>query len=140
MTKSSLNLSPQRVWTLVLIEGDSHLFNKKSPVEAQATKSLKKENKEFAVAIITEGCNFEGKLYCKGATRIGGKVDGEIISEGLLIVEDSAFLNADISAEDIIIQGTVHGSLEAKGRVELSPTSVFEGSIKTESLVIKRVR
>ena len=110
---------------------------KKNQVEAQASKSLKKENKDFAVAIITEGCNFEGKLYCKGATRIGGKVEGEIISEGLLIVEDSAKLFADIIAEDIIIQGSVQGSLEAKGRVELSSTSLFEGSIKTDSLVVQ---
>ena len=61
---------------------------KKSQTEAQTVKSLKKDSKDFAVAIITEGCNFEGKLYCKGATRIGGKVDGEIISEGLLIIEE----------------------------------------------------
>jgi cytoskeletal protein CcmA (bactofilin family) len=110
---------------------------KKSQTEVQAVKSLKKDSKDFAVAIITEGCNFEGKLYCKGATRIGGKVDGEIISEGLLIVEDSANLKADITAEDIIIQGSIHGNLSSNGRVELSPTSVFEGSIKTNSLVIQ---
>ena len=110
---------------------------KKSQAEVQAVKSLKKDNKDFAVAIITEGCNFEGKLYCKGATRIGGKVDGEIISEGLLIVEDSANLKADITAEDIIIQGQVSGSLVSNGRVELSPTSRFQGSIKTDSLVIQ---
>ena len=116
--------------------GDVNLF-KKSQAEVEVTKSLKKDSKDFAVAIITEGCNFEGKLYCKGATRIGGKVNGEIISEGLLIVEDSAILKADITAEDIIIQGSIHGSLESNGRVELSPTSVFEGSIKTGSLVIQ---
>ncbi len=110
---------------------------KKSQAEAQTVKSLKKDSKDFAVAIITEGCNFEGKLYCKGATRIGGKVDGEIISEGLLIIEDSANLKADITAEDIIIQGQIHGNLSSNGRVELSPTSVFEGSIKTDSLVIQ---
>ncbi len=116
--------------------GDGSLF-KKSQTEVQTVKSLKKDSKDFAVAIITEGCNFEGKLYCKGATRIGGKVDGEIISEGLLIVEDSASLKADITAEDIIIQGQIHGNLSSNGRVELSPTSVFEGSIKTDSLVIQ---
>ena len=37
----------------------------------------------------------------------------------------------------IIIQGQINGNLSSNGRVELSPTDVFEGSIKTDSLVIQ---
>src|SRR5262245_2268512 len=49
-----------------------------------------------AVTILTTGCHFSGKLYCRGASRIGGKIDGQIVSEGLLIVEEEAVITAEI--------------------------------------------
>jgi len=94
--------------------------------------------KDFAVTIITNGCHFSGKLYCKGSTRIGGKVEGEIISEGLLIVEEGAIINAEVRVEDIVIQGHFKGTLEATGKVELSSSCIFEGDINTSSLVVQK--
>ncbi|MDQ3230396.1 MAG: polymer-forming cytoskeletal protein [Pseudobdellovibrionaceae bacterium] len=93
--------------------------------------------KDYAVTIITSGCHFSGKLYCKGSTRIGGKVDGEIVSEGLLIIEEEAMISAEVKAEDIVIQGHLRGTVEAHGKVELSPTCVFEGDIITPVLVVQ---
>jgi cytoskeletal protein CcmA (bactofilin family) len=52
---------------------------------------------ESAITILTPGCHFTGKLYCHGSSRIGGKVDGEIVSEGVLIIEEEAQINADQS-------------------------------------------
>ena len=93
--------------------------------------------RDLAVTILTNGCHFSGKLYCRGSTRIGGKIDGEIISEGLLIIEEEALINADIKADEAVIQGKVNGKLTAKGRVELCSSSVYKGDIITSSLVIK---
>lgn len=93
--------------------------------------------KDYAVTIITSGCHFTGKLYCKGSTRIGGKVDGEIVSEGLLIIEEEALIAADIKAEDIVIQGHLRGTVEAHGKVELSQSCVFDGDIMTPVLVVQ---
>lgn len=109
-----------------------------SPQKKGATGLTRREQlKDFAVTIITNGCHFSGKLYCKGSTRIGGKVEGEIISEGLLIVEEGAIINAEARVEDIVIQGHFRGSLESTGKVELSSSAIFEGDIQTSSLVIQ---
>ena len=97
----------------------------------------KDQGRDYAVTIITSGCHFSGKLYCKGSTRIGGKVDGEIISEGLLIVEEEAVICAEVKAEDIVIQGHLRGTVEASGKVELSPSCVYDGDIITPILVIQ---
>ena len=59
---------------------------------------------DSAVTILTSGCHFSGKLYCRGSTRIGGKIDGEIVSEGLLIIEEEAQINANVKADEAIIQ------------------------------------
>jgi len=90
-----------------------------------------------AVTILTSGCHFNGKLYTKGASRIGGKIEGFIVSEGLLVVEEEAEIFAEIKAEEVIIQGKVKGKLVASGRVELCPTAEFEGDITTSSLIIR---
>ncbi|MBC7532763.1 MAG: polymer-forming cytoskeletal protein [Oligoflexus sp.] len=109
-----------------------------SPQKKGGTNLSRRDQlKEFAVTIITNGCHFSGKLYCKGSTRIGGKVEGEIISEGLLIVEEGAIINAEVRVEDIVIQGHFKGTLEATGKVELSSSCIFEGDINTSSLVVQ---
>ncbi len=94
-------------------------------------------NLNAAVTILTNGCQFTGKMYCRGSSRIGGKIEGQIISEGLLIVEEEAMISADIQAEDAIIQGKVKGKLAAKGRVELCSSGKFEGDIQTPVLIIR---
>ena len=93
-------------------------------------------SRDVAVTILTSGCHFSGKLYCRGSSRIGGRIDGEIVSEGLLIIEEGATIEADITAEEAVIQGKVTGRLRAKGRIELCASSEFNGDIVTPSLVI----
>lgn len=92
--------------------------------------------KDTAVTILTSGCHFNGKLYCRGSSRIGGRIEGQIVSEGLLIVEEEAQIFAEIKAEEAIIQGKVSGKLEAKNRVELHSTSRFDGELMTPALII----
>lgn len=103
-----------------------------------AIKPMKKNlaTRETAVTILTSGCHFNGKLYCRGSSRIGGKIEGEIISEGLLIIEEGATILAQVVAEEAIIQGFVRGKIEAKGRVELCNTSRFEGDISSPILIV----
>lgn len=108
------------------------MFNKKVEVE----KSTKKFNSDAAVTILTKGCSFNGKLHCKGSTRIAGDVEGQILSEGLLVVEEGAQIDADIHAEEVVIHGRVKGSIFSKGRVALAPTCYIEGNIVSPALVI----
>jgi len=100
-------------------------------------KRLGTNIKESAVTILTSGCEFNGKLYCRGSSRIGGKVEGKIISDGILIIEEGATIKAEIKAEEVIIQGDVQGSLEANTRVELTESSRFHGDIITPIFIIR---
>lgn len=101
-------------------------------------KQVKKEQaRDFAVTILTSGCHFEGKMFCRGSTRVGGHVKGEIISEGLLILEEESVVDADIECEEIVLQGKVNGTLKAKKRVEMSKTCVFVGDLNSPSLVVE---
>ncbi len=110
------------------------MFNHRTPTTAKAKRAV--PQRDTAVTILTAGCHFDGKLYCRGSSRIGGKIQGQIVSDGLLIIEEDAVISAEIFADEAIIQGSVTGRLEAKGRVELTATSRFHGDIKTPFLVV----
>ena len=48
-------------------------------VPAKAIKTSSKKN-DAAVTILTAGCHFTGKLYCRGSSRIAGEIEGQVIS------------------------------------------------------------
>ncbi len=106
--------------------------NAGTPVKVRKTSP----SRDAAVTILTSGCHFVGKLYCRGSSRIGGRIEGEIVSEGLLIVEEEAQIEAEIKADEVIVQGRISGRLDAKTRVELHPSSHFAGDVSTPILVI----
>ncbi len=91
---------------------------------------------DTTVTILTTGCNFVGKLYCQGSTRIAGEIDGEVISEGLLVVEQTALIKGDITADEVVVHGRVEGSIKSKGRVSLAPNCLIDGDVYSKSLVM----
>lgn len=104
---------------------------------ANASKQSKGNPQKSAVTILTSGCHFNGKLFCRGSTRIGGKIEGQIVSEGLLIIEEEAIITAEIRADEVIIQGQVKGKLIANTRVELCDSCQFDGDIASPSLIVR---
>ena len=92
--------------------------------------------KDGGVTILTAGCHFSGKLYCRGATRIGGTIDGQVIAEGLLVIEDEAVVSGDIQAEEIVVHGRIEGKVEGLRRVEMCATADIQADVGTPSLVI----
>ena len=110
------------------------MFQDKS--KAVAAKLDKKLPANNAVTIITSGCNFNGKLYCRGSSRIAGEIEGEIVSEGLLVIEESAVVTGSIKAEEVVIHGKVEGTVVSSGRVALAPNCFFTGEISSPSLVV----
>lgn len=95
------------------------------------------ENNKNICAIIEKGCHFEGNLSFNGVVRIAGSVDGNIFSNDTLIISEGAIINADISANIILISGNVSGDIKASSRVEIKKPARFEGSITSPSLVVE---
>jgi len=120
---------------LILEIWEAAVFSNQKPAPSKPLKKVSPA-RDSAVTILTSGCHFSGKLYCRGSSRIGGRIEGKIVSEGLLIVEEAALITADIHADEAVIQGRVKGTLEATGRVELTSSSIFEGDIKSPVLVV----
>jgi cytoskeletal protein CcmA (bactofilin family) len=87
-------------------------------------------------AFLGADTEFEGKLSFKGSVRIDGRLKGEILTDGTLIVGETASLESNIQVSHIIISGEVRGNITASDRIEIhAPARVF-GNIETPVLVI----
>jgi cytoskeletal protein CcmA (bactofilin family) len=79
------------------------------------------------------GLSFRGEVTGDGDFHVAGKFEGDIKVSGRVLVADGAQVDANISARAIVIGGTVRGNLSASTRVEILPTGVLTGSLKTGS-------
>ena len=95
-----------------------------------------KKRKNQITAFLGQDTEFEGNLSFKGMVRIDGRFKGEINTEGTLIVGETAVIDSDIHASNVIISGEIRGHIVAGEKIEiLSPGKVF-GDIEAPSVTI----
>ena len=112
---------------------------KKYDINSQQVKrhgEIMKKRKNRITAFLGQETEFEGNLSFKGMVRIDGRFKGEINTEGTLIVGESAVIDSDIYASNVIISGEIRGHIIAGEKIEiLSPGRVF-GDIEAPSVAI----
>lgn len=81
------------------------------------------------------GLSFRGDLTGQGDFHVMGKFEGEINVVGRVIVAEGAEVDANINASAIVIGGIVRGNLSASTRVEILPSGVLTGTLRTGSFL-----
>ena len=69
--------------------------------------------------------------------QINGRFDGTLNAKGVLSIGEKAHVQATITGDQIVIAGTVQGTITASGRVELLPTARVTGKVTTPRLVVQ---
>jgi len=87
--------------------------------------------------LLDKGCSFEGKLTFDGTVQINGNFNGEIYSDGTLVVGNDARVNAKIFVDTLITHGKVEGEIEAKTKIEMHVPAVVVATVNTKSLSIE---
>ena len=99
---------------------------------------LKGDTKSGEVeAFLGKNSSFEGKMGFEGMARLDGKFDGEIFSGDVLIIGETATVNAEVNVSSLLIDGMVSGNVSATGKVEIHSTGKLYGNINTPTLVIE---
>ena len=83
------------------------------------------------------GSHINGELHFEDTVRIDGRLTGQAISEGDLVVGDSGEIDAEIRVGRIFVSGVVRGKVEASRRVEVTAGGRLLADIKTPSLVVE---
>ena len=71
-----------------------------------------------------------------GGLRIDGLFQGEISSDGTLIIGESAVIRGDVHASCVLVSGEIHGNTIADERIEiLTPARVY-GDIRSPKIIM----
>lgn len=85
-------------------------------------------------AFVGKGVEFKGTITYTGTVRIDGYLDGEIHTDGVLLIGEEAVIQAKITAGTIVCKGKVTGDVVAKECVKLRAPAVMNGSVKSPVL------
>jgi cytoskeletal protein CcmA (bactofilin family) len=125
-----------------ITETFSSPLNPALPQESERQRAAtKKENAvslktDEITTILGKGSEFEGKLHFEGTLRIEGVFSGEIRSNSILVVGESARITAEIDVATIVINGEVKGNIRASQSVEIRSPARMMGNIETPALII----
>ncbi|MDF0674072.1 MAG: polymer-forming cytoskeletal protein [Nitrospira sp.] len=86
------------------------------------------------VAFVGKDVEFKGIITYSGTVRIDGSLDGEIYTDGGLLVGPDAVLKAKVSAGTVVCHGTITGDILAKNQIILRAPAVVQGSLTTPVL------
>ncbi|WP_455377864.1 bactofilin family protein [Petrachloros mirabilis] len=89
------------------------------------------------VAFVGKGVESKGSISCNGTVRVEGVHEGEIHTDGILLVGEEAIIKAKITAGTIVSKGKIIGDVIAKERVKLRTPAVFDGCLNTRMLSIE---
>ena len=90
-------------------------------------------------SLLGAGTRYQGKLFFDGRARIDGDFEGEVHSDGLLVVGPTATLRAAIHVHTLIVQGgSVEGDILATELVELHAPARVRGDIRTPALFVDK--
>jgi len=82
------------------------------------------------IAFVGKGVEVKGAIAYEGTVRVDGRVDGEIQTNGVLIVGEEAVITAKVQAGTVISKGKITGDVIATERVKLMAPAVLSGSIQ----------
>ena len=94
------------------------------------------EDEDFDT-ILSPDIDFSGTLHFDKPFMIRGRVAGQISSAGLLVIDEDAVVNANISAMRVLIRGQVRGDVTAVQKVEVALTGKLFGNVTAPEIFME---
>ncbi|BCV23197.1 bactofilin family protein [Moorella sp. Hama-1] len=87
--------------------------------------------------VIGKEARITGKLVSGGAIRIDGTFEGEVVTEGDLVVGETGQVVASVRARNLLVVGGIKGDVIAGGQLEIAPTGRIDGDVQTGRLIVE---
>ena len=87
--------------------------------------------------VMASDVEIKGNLKFSGEMSFDGKLDGEIQTDGVLNLGDSAIINGNINAQTVVVRGKVNGNISAKEKIEIKTKAELFGDIRASKLVVE---
>ncbi len=112
------------------------MFNKK---KAQATLDEMRDTKIGGQGnILSQGAKLGGDCTFSGPTSIAATIEGNVICDDLLIIQNGGSITGDITAPVVIVHGVAIGKIYASEGLEASKNSTVSGTVLAPSVEIEQ--
>jgi cytoskeletal protein CcmA (bactofilin family) len=94
------------------------------------------EDEDFDT-ILSSDIDFSGIINFEKPFLIRGRVSGEIAAKSLLVVDESAVVDANIDAVAVVVRGSVKGNITASEKVEITTTGKLTGNVTAPEIFME---
>ena len=108
-----------------------------SAAEAFATPTMAARGPAEIKNFLNSDVQIKGSLKFCGELTFEGKLDGEVQTDGLLNLGDSAVVSGNINAQSVVVRGKVNGNINAKEKIEIKARAELVGDVRATKLVIE---
>jgi cytoskeletal protein CcmA (bactofilin family) len=82
-------------------------------------------------AVIGKGVTIKGQIFSREDLTIDGEVDGSVeLHEHRLTIGEKGTIRADVTANEIVVLGSIHGNVEATEKIDIRKQASITGDIK----------
>jgi len=87
--------------------------------------------------VLSSDVDVKGTLKFSGELMFEGKLEGEIQTDGILNLGDSAIINGNINAQNVVVRGKITGNITAREKIEIKTKTELFGDIRAAKLVVE---
>ncbi len=86
---------------------------------------------------ISAGTELKGTFVTKSDIRVDGSFEGDLVTEGKLVLGEQALFKGSIVCKSADIWGVVEGELTVKENASFKSSASFTGNLKTGKIAIE---
>lgn len=125
------------MWKPEKQDGVRAVFDEPEGGAVMSSVSSKMEATPDVSAFIGKGVDFKGTIIYNGTVRIDGTLEGEVQTDGILLIGEEAVLKAKVSAGTVVCKGKITGDVTATEKIRLRAPAVLNGGVKAPMLSIE---
>lgn len=98
---------------------------------------MQKDKTTASTSLLSTNVKIEGEVQGEENLHIDGQIKGSIKLNGNIVIGSRGVVEADIEANNVIIQGQLTGNVLARQQLEIQPSGKLIGDCTARSIDIK---
>ena len=87
--------------------------------------------------VLNSDVEIKGNLKFAGELTFDGKLEGEIQTDGVLNLGESAVITGNLNVQSVVVRGKVNGNINAKEKIEIKSKAELFGDIRATKLIVE---
>lgn len=98
---------------------------------------MPKDKPAGSTSLLSRNVKIEGEIRGEENLHIDGRIKGAVRLNGDILIGNAGIVEAEIEAENVVIQGQVTGNVTARQQLEIWPSGKLVGDCMARSIDIK---